>query len=77
MPALADLGGLCPVVLLDAEYDGLRASSQAFAATLALAGVDVRRATVRGVLHGFLGQPATLAAVDGALSLLAGTVRDL
>ena len=60
MPANAVLDGLCPVVLLNAEYDDLRSSSEAFAAQLAVAGVDVRQVLFRGLLHGFLNMPATI-----------------
>lgn len=74
MPALAALEGLCPTVVVNAEYDDLRASGEAFAAALALAGVDVRQVLVRGVLHGFLNQPAELEPVGQALDLIAATV---
>jgi acetyl esterase/lipase len=75
MPALAVLDGLCPVLVLNAEYDGLRSSGEAFTAALALAGVDVRQVTVRGLLHGFLNQPAELGPVGDCLDLIASTVR--
>ena len=60
------LDGLCPTVVINAEYDRLRASGEAFTAALALAGVDVRQVMVPGVLHGFLNQPAELEPVGGA-----------
>lgn len=75
MPANAVLDGLCPVVLLNAEYDDLRPSSEAFAAQLAVAGVDVRQVLIRNMLHGFLNLPATLTPVDEALNLVADVVR--
>lgn len=72
MPALADLTGLCPTVLLNAEYDDLRPSAEAFAAQLAVVGVDVRQVLARGLLHGFLNLPAgALEPVGRALDLLA------
>ncbi len=74
MPALADLAGLCPTVLLNAEYDDLRASGQAFTAALAAAGVDVRQVTVRGMLHGFLNLPADLGPLEEAYALIADVV---
>jgi acetyl esterase len=74
MPALAVLEGLCPTVVINAEYDDLRPSGEAFAAALALAGVDVRQVLVPGVLHGFLNQPAELEPVGRALDLIAETV---
>jgi acetyl esterase/lipase len=77
MPALGALEGLCPVLVLNAEYDRLRASGEAFTAALAVAGVDVRQVTVRGLLHGFLNQPAELEPVDSCLDLIAATVRGL
>ncbi|WP_406221703.1 alpha/beta hydrolase [Streptomyces canus] len=74
LPAGAALDGLCPTLLLDAEYDDLRASSEAFAAALVKSGVPVRHVTVPGVLHGFLNLPASLEPVDHTLDALAGTV---
>jgi acetyl esterase len=74
MPANAVVEGLCPVVLLNAEYDDLRASSEAFAAQLAVAGVDVRQVTAPGLLHGFLNMPADIPEVERMLDVMAGVV---
>ena len=38
--------GACPVLLLNSEYDDLRASAEVFAGRLAVAGVDVRQVLV-------------------------------
>jgi len=74
MPANAVLEGLCPVLLLNSEYDDLRASAEAFAGQLAVAGVDVRQVLVRGMLHGFLNLHAGIEPVDRALDLMADVV---
>ena len=74
-PVLADLRGLCPVLVLNAEYDDLRPSGQAFAAALAAAGVDVRQVMVASMLHGFLNLPASIGPVGDALDLIAATIR--
>jgi acetyl esterase len=74
-PILADLRGLCPVLVLNAEYDDLRPSGQAFAAALAAAGVDVRQVMVASMLHGFLNLPASTGPVGDALDLIAATLR--
>lgn len=74
MPALGVLGGLCPTVVINAEYDRLRASGEAFAAALALAGVDLRQVLVPGVLHAFLNQPAELEPVGRCLDLIGEVV---
>ena len=74
MPANAVLEGLCPVLLLNSEYDDLRASAEAFAGQLAVAGVDVRQVLARGMLHGFLNLHAGIGPVDEALDLMAQIV---
>ena len=74
-PALADLRGLCPTLVLNAEYDDLRASGQAFTAALAAAGVDVRQVMATSMLHGFLNLPASIGPVGDALDLIAQTLR--
>jgi acetyl esterase len=74
MPGGAVLEGLCPVLLLNSEYDDLRASAEVFAGQLAVAGVDVRQVLVPGMLHGFLNLHAGIAPVDEALALMAETV---
>ena len=74
MPANAVLEDLCPVVLLNSEYDDLRASAEVFAGQLAVAGVDVRQVLVRGMLHGFLNLHAGIEPVHEALDLMADVV---
>jgi len=74
-PILADLRGLCPTLVLNAEYDDLRPSGQAFTAALGAAGVDVRQVMVASMLHGFLNLPASIGPVSAALDLIAGTLR--
>ncbi len=59
---------------LPAEYDDLRASGEAFAAALALAGVDVRQVQIKTMLHGFLNLPGNIEPVSDALDLIGDTV---
>ncbi len=49
--------GLAPCLLMTAEYDPLRDQGEAYADTLASAGVAVTSLRVRGVTHGFIGLP--------------------
>ncbi|MBA2955301.1 alpha/beta hydrolase fold domain-containing protein [Nocardioides sp. MAH-18] len=74
MPALADLAGLCPVLMVDAEGDDLRGSEEPFARQLTDAGVPLRRHVVPGVMHGFLNLPADIEPVGGAFQLIADAV---
>ncbi|RZU32071.1 alpha/beta hydrolase [Blastococcus saxobsidens] len=74
MPGGAVLEGLCPVLLLNSEYDDLRASAEVFAGQLAVAGVDVRQVLLPGMLHGFLNLHPGVEPVDRALVLMSETV---
>ena len=73
--AHAVLEGLCPTLVINAEYDDLRSSGEDFVARLALAGVDVRQVTAVGMLHGFLNTRPDIEPVGQALDLLAEVVR--
>ncbi|WP_448628339.1 alpha/beta hydrolase [Geodermatophilus sp. URMC 64] len=72
--AQAVLEGLCPTLVINAEYDDLRASGEAFVAQCALAGVDVRQVTAVGMLHGFLNTRPDIEPVGQALDLMADVV---
>lgn len=54
LPGKADLGGLPPVAIANAEYDDLRPSGELFAKQLATAGVPVDSWVEPGTAHGFL-----------------------
>lgn len=72
--ANAVLEGLCPTLVINAEYDDLRPSGEDFVARCALAGVDVRQVTAVGMLHGFLNTRPDVEPVGQALDLMAGLV---
>lgn len=57
MAGVAELAGLPPVLVVNCEYDGLRASGETLSRQLAAAGVDVDERCVEGVLHGHLNSP--------------------
>ncbi|NYJ07209.1 alpha/beta hydrolase [Petropleomorpha daqingensis] len=76
MPGLAVLDGLPPTLVVNAEYDDLRASGEAFVASLALAGVDVRQVCAPGMLHGFLMLPDSIEPAGRTRQLLADTICD-
>lgn len=75
MPGEADPTGLGPTLVINAEYDDLRASGEAFSAALAAAGVDIQQVLARGLLHGFLNLPADLEPVSAVLELMAQRLR--
>lgn len=53
-PILGDLAGLPPFWVHSAEIDPIRDDGRAFAARLAMAGVDVTYREARGMIHGFM-----------------------
>jgi acetyl esterase/lipase len=75
MPGSANLTGLGPTLVLNAEYDDLRASGEAFSASLAAAGVDIQQVLVKGLLHGFLNLSRDFTPVGDALNLMAQQLR--
>lgn len=70
-PANADVTGLPPTYLINAEADDLRASGEVFAAHLRAAGVPVRLEHEPGTVHGYLDRPDEAGAVRTVASLLA------
>ena len=54
IPALADLRSLPQTLIVNSDYDRLRASGESFACALAAAGVDVESIREPGTLHGHL-----------------------
>jgi acetyl esterase/lipase len=73
-PALSDVAGLAPTLVVVAEYDDLRTSGEAFADQLEAAGVDVGLVLADSMLHGFLNLAADLEPVDRVLELMAASV---
>lgn len=58
-PAYGRMEGMPPTLIVNSDSDDLRASGEAFAAQLALAGVDTTVIREVGVLHGHLNEPET------------------
>lgn len=56
-PGLGPVNGLPPIYILNSEEDDLRASGEAFAATLRTAGCAVRVEFEPGTYHGHLNEP--------------------
>ncbi len=72
-PGGNDMTALSPTLIVTADRDRLRASGEAFAAELALAGVDIAIVRQRGAMHGFLNEPGNVAA-ERTIALLAKAV---
>lgn len=68
-PGGGKLAGLPPVLLLDAAYDSLSASSTAFAGELAEAGVAAEHIVVPGTRHGFLNRTGSRGFAAGLSAL--------
>lgn len=76
MPGLAeDLSGLPPTLIVNCEYDGLRASGERFAQQLGEAGVQVVLDTAVGVAHGHLTRPGHPETVRTTADLAAWVAR--
>lgn len=71
----ASLADLPPAYVLTAEYDVLRDEGEAYARTLAAAGVPVQHRRWNGHLHGFLGDPASFDDAEPALAEIATALR--
>lgn len=77
-PGGHDMTGLTPTLIVTADRDQLRSSAEAFAAELAVAGVDVSIARQRGALHGFLneiGNPAAESTIELLRRAVPATAR--
>lgn len=63
-PALGDVAGLPPHLIVNAEYDTLRASGEAYAAQLRAAGVATVAVTEPDTMHGYLDDVASAGAAN-------------
>lgn len=69
-PGGHDLAGMPPVLAIDADHDSLRASGEAFASELLVAGVPTDYRVIAGSVHGFLNRPGT-AEFDAGIDVIA------
>lgn len=69
-----DPSGFPRTLIVNSEYDALRASGQRFAAQLVEAGVDVTVRNEPGVLHGHLNFPPVIEPIDATLSTMAAAM---
>jgi acetyl esterase len=71
----ADLKGLPPVTIINAEVDPLRSEGELLATKLQEAGVEVSQRTFKGVAHEFFGQGAVVSDAKDAVALAATRLR--
>ena len=74
VPALANVVGLPPFVIANAEYDDLRPSGEAFAEQLRRGGVSVEVWTEPGTAHGYLNAVGAVVGASGTLDCFADSV---
>lgn len=74
-PVHADLAGLPPTTIINAELDPLRSEGEALAERLKAAGVAVEQRTFAGVTHEFFGMTPVLAKAREAQAVAAAALR--
>lgn len=74
-PAQADLTGLPPATIINAELDPLRTDGERLAERFRAAGVAVEQRTFAGVTHEFFGMTAVLAKAREAQQMAAQALR--
>ncbi len=71
----ADLAGMPPTTIINAEIDPLQSEGEELAQALRRAGVEVEQRTFAGVAHEFFGMAALLEQAVAAQALAAGRLR--
>lgn len=71
----ADLHGLPPTTIINAQIDPLRTEGETLAQKLGSAGVDVQRKTYDGVTHEFFGMGAVVDQAMAAEEMAAGALK--
>ncbi|WP_458096627.1 alpha/beta hydrolase [Roseomonas sp. WA12] len=71
----AELAGLPPTIIVNAEIDPLQSDGELLAARLTAAGVPVNRRLYPGVTHEFFGADAVLSKAKDAQSFVGGELR--
>lgn len=72
----ADLSGLPPATIIQAEIDPLQSQGTVYAQALEDAGVDVTRTLYKGVTHEFFGMGALVDKAAEAVAVVAGRLQE-